>query len=690
MSRIFWIAPVFPLVAWLVAGALGRARSRLVANIAVGALVLSTIVAVALLVDVARGAQSAVSVSWLTTAGREFSFALRLDALSAILLALIAIVALLVTTYATTYMSGDPRYTRFFSLLSLFVGAMMVLVIADDVLVFFVAWELVGLCSYLLIGFWYEKPEAARAATQAFLVTRIGDLALLAGLLMLAAVVGSGSISSIVAAADASAFSPALAVAAAWLLLAGAAGKSAQLPLQAWLPDAMAGPTPVSALIHSATMVAAGVYLVARFLPLFEASGIVPAVAWLGAATSLSGAASALAQTDLKRLLAYSTMSQLGLMFVALGSGSLVAGIVLLIGQGLFKSLLFLGAGSVDHAAGTTDLRALGGLRRRMPATFALFALGAAALAGLPITLAWPVKDAALGAAWERSLGLFAIALAASLLTALYAARATTLAFLGAPRSEMAARARESDRGLVWPMAALAALLVAGGTAGSPLVGEPLAAILGAPLPEVPVATLIAVAVALIGVAVGVAAYGRSRASIVSGWRHRVADASRAGFGSAAVYRATARGAVLTSRALLGVDRRVFDPVAGGAAALIRRLTARARGVDQAVFDRRAPALAGLVRRGVTHARAMDLWVFDATADRLARAMLSLVRASRHVDLARVDAAFDAAGNALLRAGQRLRAIQTGRVYNYFVPVFAWSIGALVVTAVVIAFRSTR
>jgi NADH-quinone oxidoreductase subunit L len=385
--------------------------------------------------------------------GVNVGFTLRADALSATMLVMITFIGLLITIFSTGYMEGDPGYPRFFACMALFIFSMTLLVLADNLVLLFFGWEGVGLCSYLLIGFWFEKPSAAAAARKAFLVTRIGDVGMLVGVLLLW--VSSGyklNYAEVFGWAQGQPEGGVVVTTAALLLFCGAAGKSAQFPLHVWLPDAMEGPTPVSALIHAATMVTAGVYLVARCTPIFVMAPVAQAtVAVLGATTALLAAFIALTQTDLKRVLAYSTLSQLGYMFLALGCGlrgsglvtfAVVAAMFHLFTHAFFKALLFLSAGSVMHAMGhVIDMRRFSGLRRVMPLTHIGFLCGAVALAGIPFLSGFWSKDEILAAASNAGthgpkyqalyLTLFGVGVLVAGLTAFYTFRAYFLTFWG-------------------------------------------------------------------------------------------------------------------------------------------------------------------------------------------------------------------------------------------------------------------
>lgn len=374
--------------------------------------------------DVDRG----VSVTW----------GIVVDPLTVVVLGLVIFVALMVQIYSLGYMRGDPRLGWYYAFQALFAASMLTLVLADNFLLLYVAWELVGLCSYLLIGFWFERPSAREAAKKAFIVTRIGDVGLLIGILLLWREVGSFSMADAFAAASSGAISQGIATTAALLLFLGAMGKSAQFPFHVWLPDAMEGPTPVSALIHAATMVIAGVYLVARTFPIFAASGdALLVVAIIGMITSLGASTIALVSTDLKRILAYSTISHLGLMMLSLGAFGFTAAIFHMMAHGFAKALLFLGAGSVMHSTDELDIRKLGGLRKVMPLTALLFSLGALSLGGIPILSGFWSKDEILLAVNDNLNPVFIVlTLFTVFLSALYMARVMFLTFFGPLRTE--------------------------------------------------------------------------------------------------------------------------------------------------------------------------------------------------------------------------------------------------------------
>ena len=410
------------------------------------------------------------STAWFTAGvpGNEITDVIRLDwgilidPLTIVLLGLITFVALGVQLYSLEYMKGDPRFGWYYAWQALFVAAMLTLALADNFLLLYIAWELVGLCSYLLIGFWFEQPGPREAAKKAFVVTRIGDVGLLVGILLLWLNVGSFSMTDAFAAVAAGELSDGVITAVAILLLLGAMGKSAQFPFHVWLPDAMEGPTPVSALIHAATMVIAGVYLVARAYPIFAASPeALLIIAIIGIITALGAATIALVSTDLKRILAYSTVSHLGLMMLSLGALGWTAAVFHLMAHGFAKALLFLGAGSVMHgvgAHGDVDIRRVGGLRRAMPLTATVFSIGALSLGGIPILSGFWSKDEILLSVSHHLPAIFIVlAFLTAFLSALYMARAMFIVFFG-PEGEDSHHAHESPILMTGVLSVLAVL----------------------------------------------------------------------------------------------------------------------------------------------------------------------------------------------------------------------------------------
>ena len=448
MFSILWTIPALPLAGFLALTFWGRGISRqAISGIGVGSIGVSAVVAVLTAIQFLAAPPEGHVVtqslwSLFDVGGLEVTAALRLDTLSLLMVLVVTVIGFLIHLYSTVYMRDDAGYARFFAYINLFVAAMLLLVLADNLFVLFIGWEGVGLCSYLLIGFWYEDPKNSRAATKAFLVTRIGDAAMAVGMFLLIAHFGTLHIETILTRAPATWTSGSgVATLAAFLLLAGALGKSGQLPLQVWLPDAMAGPTPVSALIHAATMVTAGVYLIARMHVLFEVAPLAQhAVAIIGAATLLLAGCAALAQRDIKRVLAYSTISQIGYMFLALGVGAYSAAMFHFMVHAIFKALLFMAAGAVIIALHhEQDMFKMGGLRRQMPLVFVTFLVGAMSLSALPlITAGFYSKDMILYEVWASERGgilLWLAGLTGAFITALYSFRMVFITFYGDEKS---------------------------------------------------------------------------------------------------------------------------------------------------------------------------------------------------------------------------------------------------------------
>jgi NADH-quinone oxidoreductase subunit L len=465
-----WLIPAVPFAASLVILSLPNGRQKSAAVLAVAGQIAALVLSLLAFLPTLQtpGFRAVQNFNWFTFGDHALRLGWLLDPLAVVMLMMVALVGLCIFVFSTGYMAGDKNFARFFAYLSFFSGAMLGLVISNSLLLLFICWELVGLASYLLIGFWIERPSAAAAAKKAFVTTRIGDLGFFLGLLWLYGRSGTllfydggnGCLESAgLAMLGASATFIAL------LIFCGAVGKSGQFPLHVWLPDAMEGPTPVSALIHAATMVAAGVFLVARVYPVFSLGAIngitssLTVVVWIGVTTALMAALIAIAQADIKRILAYSTVSQLGLMMVSLGVGGVAAGITHLLAHGFFKALLFLGAGSVIHGChGEQDIRKMGGLRRLMPISFLTYAIGMMALSGVPLFFSggWTKEEILhVTAHWPVSRLPYYFLLAGVVLTALYMTRQIIYVFFG-DRRAACQHAHESPRVMTTPLIALA------------------------------------------------------------------------------------------------------------------------------------------------------------------------------------------------------------------------------------------
>jgi NADH-quinone oxidoreductase subunit L len=473
VTDLLWLVPALPFASSAILMLWGKRLGRgLTAVFGVGSVGLSALIAILAAIDFLTMPASTMAVgqtlwSWFSVSTVQVPFALYLDPLSLLMMLVVTVVGFLIHFYSASFMAGDEGYSRFFAYMNLFVGFMLLLVLADNLVSLVVGWEGVGLCSYLLIGFWYSDPANGQAARKAFIVTRIGDVALLIALFLLFKSFGTLNIQELMSAAALRwPVGSALAGAAAILLLGGAVGKSAQLPLQTWLPDAMAGPTPVSALIHAATMVTAGVYLVARMHVVFDLSPAVQAiVAIVGAATLLLAGLAALGQRDIKRVLAYSTISQIGYMFLGLGIGAYSYAMFHFMTHAFFKALLFLGAGVVILAMEHEhDMFKMGGLRKLLPVTFWTFLIGSASLSAVPlITSGSYSKDAIIWAAWSSPHGsplLWLAGIVGALLTGLYTFRMVFLTFYGSVGLQVA---RRPGFVMLAPLVVLAILAVIGG-----------------------------------------------------------------------------------------------------------------------------------------------------------------------------------------------------------------------------------
>jgi NADH-quinone oxidoreductase subunit L len=471
MEALLFLILLFPLAGGTLNAVAGMRLPRAISNgLAVSGVIASAVLTVWLW-PLAEGDGTRVTlVSWLAAEDLHITFGILFDRLAAPMTLMVTMVSSLIHLYAVGYMKDDPDYARFFALMNFFVFAMLTIVLADNLLFLFLGWEGVGFCSYALIGFWYRERRNADAGRKAFLVTRVGDVFLMVAIVWLCSLVGTVSIPEINS--RASGFDPMIVTVLALLLLGGAVGKSAQLPLSTWLPDAMAGPTPVSALIHAATMVTAGVYLLCRMFPLVSLSPTALAViSVVGAGTALYAASCALAQREIKRVLAYSTMSQVGFMFLGVGAGTVVGAMFHLLTHAFFKAVLFMGAGVIIHLMGNeNDIFKMGGLRSKNPLLFWSFLAGAVCLAGVPLTSGFFSKDAILVA--DLALGtplalvVDAAALAAALLTAIYTFRLVILVFAGSERTPVSHHS--VSRVMLWTLPPLAILALFGGAIDLP------------------------------------------------------------------------------------------------------------------------------------------------------------------------------------------------------------------------------
>lgn len=542
-NLLVWI-PALPLAGFLVLSLAGRRLSKAVIA-AIGAGTVSAAALITMILGVsflqsppASGSFTQILWQWISTESFSCAFNFRMDALSLVFVFIITFVGALIHIYSTSFMKEDRDYARFFASMNLFVCSMLILVMADNLLLLYLGWEGVGLCSYLLIGFWYETPVNSRAANKAFYITRIGDTAMAIGLFLLFREMGTLNIPQILSGAPSQLTTgSSTATLIALLLLAGGMGKSAQLPLQTWLPDAMAGPSPVSALIHAATMVTAGVYLIARMHVLFQLSPVAMDItAVVGALTLFIAGTSALVQMDIKRILAYSTISQIGYMFLALGVGAWSAAIFHFFTHAFFKALLFLAAGVViESLHHEHNIFRMGGLKNRMPVVFWTFLAGAAALAALPfISSGFYSKDAILWYSWSGSNGnaiLWMVALAGAFFTALYTARLMLVVFWGEQKTPVHAY---PDKRMTVPLVVLAVLSITAGFIEWPhnlvhltLFSDVVERVLPSTLlqegrPPEAVLQLVAAVATLAGIYIGFLLYYRNR-TVLEGWQQRPA-----------------------------------------------------------------------------------------------------------------------------------------------------------------------
>jgi NADH-quinone oxidoreductase subunit L len=557
---------------------------------------------------------------WLSLPGLSIPVEFRIDPLSVVMILVVTGVGALIHAYSIGYMAGDDRQDTYFAFLNLFVFSMLLLVLANNFLVLYVGWELVGLCSYLLISFWHFKPSAAAAGKKAFIVNRIGDVGFLIGILFIYRTFGTLDFDAVFASVEGAPLTGAIAHAIPLLLFVGAIGKSAQIPLHVWLPDAMEGPTPVSALIHAATMVTAGVYMVARTHVIFEASKAAAGlVVGIGVVTAFFAATIATAQDDIKRVLAYSTISQLGFMFLAVGIGAVTgsplayaAGIFHLITHAFFKALLFLGAGSVMHGTGgETDMKRMGGLLKVLPVTGGTFMVGWLAIAGIPPLSGFFSKDAILAVTWEGGqAAAWLLALAAAGLTAFYMSRQFFLTFLGPSRLAEDVHPHEAPAVMTLPLRVLAVGAATAGLLGlsleggaitrflEPVFGEGRARLGEAPfhIPE-PLLAAIAVAVGLVGIGLAFRLYLQREAD-----ERREALKARLGWLVTLVRNkyyvdevyATLivwPGKTLANLVAYGFDVRVIDGAVNGVGALVGRAAVGMRRVQTGLVRRYVMAM---------------------------------------------------------------------------------------------------
>ena len=626
---MIWFIPLLPIIGFVITLFLGSRFAKLGSRIAV------TIMGICIALSMysaylvyTRGAFSIEKV-WYVTGSYKITMGLLADGLSTMMLVVVSVVSFLVHLYSMGYMKGDRRYWLYFVELQLFSASMLGLIFAHNYLQMFIFWELVGLCSYLLIGFWYEKKTVTDASMKAFLVTRIGDVGMLIGIILIFLNTNTTTFSEVFGAAESGVLSPGLITAIAILLFTGAMGKSAQFPLHVWLPDAMEGPTPVSALIHAATMVAAGVYLVGRSFPLFSLSPqAMMVVAVIGTFTAIFAATMAVVQTDIKRVLAYSTISQLGYMMFALGMGAYVAGLFHLMTHAFFKALLFLGSGSVIHAAHTQDITEMGGLGKKMKATARTFIIGSLSLAGFPLLAGFWSKDEILGFAYsDGRYIIFVVGAFTAFLTAFYMFRLIFVVFYG-KTSKASEQAHESPRVMTIPLVILAVLAIVAGYIGVPFlaerysIGKFLTGSMHVEHVEFDIVPMIiSITVGLAGILLAYLMYGKK--VIPKDWFYRY---------TRPYYR-------------LLVNKYYMDLI--NSRAIVRPLLKLARAFNN--FDKK---------------------IIDGLVNLFGKATVAISKASHVFDLKVVDGLVNWTANITYKSGKRLRIIQTGNTSKYALVMF--------------------
>ena len=472
MVNLSYLIPLFPLAGFIVNIFFGARLKLKGALFSVFCIACSFILSCLVLKDVIAGKLIEQNITWFTCGKHSFNAGILVDQLSAIMLIIVTVVSMLVQIYSIGYMHGEKNYTRFFAFISLFTFSMLGLVLANNLILVYVFWELVGLCSYLLISYWYHKTSAADAGKKAFITNRIGDTGFFLGIATLFYYLGTANFSEIAGKLHHGGLDPHILTLGAILLFCGAIGKSAQFPLHVWLPDAMEGPTPASALIHAATMVAAGVYLVARSYAIFDAGNFsLQFVSYIGIITAFLAASIALVQNDIKKILAYSTISQLGFMMAALGVGGYTAGVFHLMTHAFFKALLFLCAGAVIHNTGAQDIRQMGGLFGKMKITASTCFIACLAISGVPPLSGFWSKDEILLSAFTHNKIMYGVLLLVAFMTAFYMFRLYFLTFAGKTR-DTRLHPHESPKIMTWPLIILAVLSATTGLLGSPLTNH--------------------------------------------------------------------------------------------------------------------------------------------------------------------------------------------------------------------------
>lgn len=680
-----WIVAVPPMISWILITLFNRRLGGRAAYVAVTAVFLSMAFAVVVFVELLSHGPFRAGYEWIRVGDFVVNVGFQVDQLTGLMLVMISTVSSMVQLYSMGYMAGDTRYQRYFGTISLFTFAMLGLVLADNFIWLLVMWEIMGLCSYLLIGHWFEEYEPQMAAMKAFLTTRVGDVAMMVGVWLLFASTGTFDIAKAGELARMGGIHQGTLTVGAVLLFGGAVGKSAQFPLHVWLPDAMAGPTPVSALIHAATMVAAGVYLVSRTYQIFALSAeALLVVAVIGGFTALFAATIATVMTDFKKVLAYSTISQLGYMMLGLGVGAYAAGVFHLLTHAFFKALLFLCSGSVIHALHTQEMHQMGGLSRKMRITFLTYLIGAGALAGIPPLSGFWSKDEILAGVYRSDHAfLFWFGLAAAAITAYYITRATFLVFLGKPRDvHVHEHAHESPLVMTVPLIVLATLAVFAGLPATPLMGHWIGHFLGTGTEGE--AFHIGAGQAAHAVSNAAASTAAHAASVLSATHGAVAPEA---VGYAAESGSPVVMCLAISAALIGIlaGYAVYGTRAVDRGAVIKRLHPVYLPLKNKYYVDELYYLV-LVRPGIKLselARRFDLGVIDWCVNFVGRTTAEISKQAGEFDLEVIDGVVNGVANGTVATGRQLRKVQTGYVQAYMMSILAAAVIGLIILEVI-------
>ncbi len=668
-----WLIPVLPLLAFILIAFFGKRLPGRGSYVGIGAILITFVYSVMILITVMGGKSLEISKDWFITGQTHVGVGLLIDPLAAVMLVVISTVALMVQIYSLGYMHGEKRFSWYYAALCLFTAAMFSLVIANNYLQLYISWEIMGLCSYLLIGFWYEKKSASNAAMKAFITTRVGDVGFFIGISLLFIVTGTFSFAVAKEFIEVEHVAPGILTAIGLLIFCGAVGKSAQFPLHVWLPDAMEGPTPVSALIHAATMVAAGIYLVARSFFILEAAhhSAFTVIAVIGTITAVMGATIAVTMSDIKKVLAYSTISQLGYMIAALGVGGYVAGTFHLMTHAFFKALLFLGAGSVIHGVGTQNIYEMGGLGKKMKITMVTFFIACLSIAGIfPLSGFWSKDEILADAFRSGNYVIFGLLVFTAFLTAFYMFRLFFLVFTGEPRGN--GHAHESPPVMSYPLMFLAVPAALAGLVGSPFMGNAFAKFVGLPgehLPELTAETYI-----LMGVSLLVAVSGIGLAYLI--YYKRVISEEKIIEKIKFVYEAAQNKYYLDE-----LYMKVFYTVTVVFGQFANKF-------DRLVVDGAVKGATGAVLKASKEVSTFDKKAIDGLVNMVGGATVAQSSAAQRFDEGVIDGTVNGIGTFIKTTGRRMRSIQTGNLLNYALIAFIAEVIALFIALAIAWYTS--